>query len=364
MGNKVTMQHIADAAGVSKYVVSKSLSGKSGVNPATRERVRQTAEKLGYRLSSRRPRGVDEDFVERRGRAFRAGDSSGMQKSNVIVLLPNVRHQERGSAYWGRIIDGIGLELERMGSDQIVITDKTGENLHTILKKVQIDGFIGVGEISTDVLHEIGRLKVPVVLIDHSEPLVDATELFANNRESIYSLTNHLIALGHRSIRFVGNIGYARSFRSRWNGYREALGQHGLSWRIDDPLVQLRGNNRSEHESEIREVLKRELRDRTSATHFPTALVCANDAIAISAMNALAALKLRVPMDISVTGFDNIEDSNYTMPPLTTVSVEKEAMGRRAVQVLLTRMENREFPSETIYLRASLIHRDSIGVAP
>jgi LacI family transcriptional regulator len=349
MSNKVTMQHVADAIGVSKYVVSKSLSGKEGVNAATRERVRQAAVKLGYRFNARSGAGTKPG----------AGGSdqsvlSG-EKMTVVVMLPNIRHQFRDSLYWGRILDGITGELDTLGAGAVVITDQTVDSFLSIVHRDNIQGFIGVGEIAAKVLQEVGRLRVPIVLIDHEDLLVEASELFANNRECVYQLTNYLISLGHRAIRFVGNTRYSKSFQSRWSGYKDALEEHGIYVIADDPLASLEGSNRQEHAEEIKRVLAKD----QSQQRFPSALVCANDAIAISAMDALRGMDVRVPEDVSITGFDNIEDSFHAVPKLTTVNVEKEILGRRAVQVLLGRIENPDFPTEIIYMSASLIHRES-----
>lgn len=345
MGDKITMQHIADAVGVSKYVVSKSLSGKAGVNPATRERVRQAAVRLGYRFQARAEQIGEGDQPQQ------AAD-----KATVVVLLPNIRFQARESDYWGRIVDGVTRELESLGLGGIVITDQTIDSFLSIVKKDNIRGFIGVGEIADQVLQEVSRLRVPLVLIDHDDPLVQADELFANNRECVFQLAGHLIALGHRELRFVGNIRYAKSFYSRWSGFKDALEEHGIALpAADDPLAALQGQSRQEHTDELRSILELE-RDQGT---LPTALVCANDAIAIAAINALRMMGMSVPEEMSVTGFDNIEEAYQTLPRLTTVNVEKEMLGRRAAQLLYSRMRTPEFPKETVYMNASPVYRES-----
>ncbi|EES73700.1 sugar-binding domain protein [Paenibacillus sp. oral taxon 786 str. D14] len=350
MGKKITMQHVADAAGVSKYVVSKSLSGKGGVNPATRERVLQVAAKLGYRFHAR-PTNVSQGTVEAIGKT---------RKSTVVVLLPNIRYQLRDSVYWGRIVDGITQELQMNGSRAVVITDQTADSFLSLVDEDNIQGFIGVGQVSTQVLQEAGKLEVPIVLIDHREPLVKSSELFANNRECVYHLTNHLLSLGHRFIYFVGNIDYSFSFLSRWNGYKDAMEEAGLPVSKHHPLSCLEGENRVEHTEQIRAILE----SWKGRNDFPTALVCANDAIAICAINALKSLNVRIPQEVSITGFDNIEDAFFTEPALTTVNVEKELMGRRAVQVLFNHMTHTNFPRETLYMSGSIVYRDSSGQAP
>lgn len=349
MSQKVTMQHVADAAGVSKYVVSKSLSGKGGVNAATKERVLHAAAKLGYRFQARSG-GADGG----------APDADETGKTTVVVLLPNVRYQLLDSVYWGRIVDGITQELEEAEARAVVITDQTADSFLSLVHQDNIQGFIGVGQVSAQVLHEVGRLKVPIVLIDHEEPLIKASELFANNRECTSQLTNHLISLGHHSIYFVGNTDYSLSFLSRWKGYKDAMEEAGLEMPKQHPLSCLQGETRADHAEQIRSILEA----MKGHEDFPTALVCANDAIATSAISALKAMNIEVPDQVSITGFDNIEDAYLSEPRLTTVNVEKELLGKRAVQVLFNHMNRPEFPKETIYMSATIVYRESIAAPP
>ncbi|MOA41961.1 HTH-type transcriptional repressor PurR [compost metagenome] len=121
----------------------------------------------------------------------------------------------------------------------------------------------------------------------------------------------------------------------------------------------MQGDNKIEHEKEIREILES---DRAAGS-LPTAFVCANDAIAVCTMNVLDQMGISVPADISVTGFDNIEDSYTRVPGITTVNVEKETLGRRAVLMLLEKMKYPGFPRESIYMSATIIYRESIDKA-
>lgn len=99
---------------------------------------------------------------------------------------------------------------------------------------------------------------------------------------------------------------------------------------------------------------------RKKAKTLPTALVCANDSTALSVSDILKEEGFSIPEDISVTGFDNIEDALRGVPPLTTVHVPKEAMGRAAVEKLLSRIHNPSAPLEKILIAADIVHRDSV----
>jgi LacI family transcriptional regulator len=196
------------------------------------------------------------------------------------------------------------------------------------------------------------------VLIDHEDSLIPSDTIFANNVDSMSRLTNHLMGNGHSLLHFIGNIRYSRSFRDRWIGFRSVLEEHGLkSPQEDDGMLFLEGMDDGTFREEFRNwVLKRK---RSKA--LPTALVCANDFIALTVSDVLKEEGLHIPEDISVTGFDNIEDASRGVPPLTTVHVPKEAMGRAAVEKLLARIQNPAAPLEKILIAADIVHRESMA---
>jgi LacI family transcriptional regulator len=351
MAKKVTMQKIADHLGVSKFVVSKSLSGKAGVNETTRERVIQAASQLGY-------------FTQKN--AFVQGIkrtppvvSSDRNKQSVLVLMPNIRSQTQDSLYWGKIVDGIALALDQEGLGMVIISENRADNFVNILNPSGILGLVGVGEISTSLLLEVHRIGLPMVLIDHEDPLIPSDTVFANNVDSMARLTNHLMGTGHTQMHFIGNIGFSRSFRDRWIGFRSALEESGMRLPLeDDANLFLEGVE----EDVFQEDFKNWVIKRKKAKTLPTALVCANDKTALTVSDILKVEGLNIPEDISVTGFDNIEDASRGVPPLTTVHVPKEAMGRAAVEKLLSRILHPSAPLEKILIAADIVHRDSVDI--
>ncbi|MEW9702077.1 LacI family DNA-binding transcriptional regulator [Paenibacillus sp. SI8] len=351
MSQKITMQDIADRLGVSKYVVSKALSGKSGVSAATRQRVMQMAGQLGY-LAQKKPALIELDQDKRWN--FK-GTEEG--RSTVLVLMPNIRHQTKESMYWGKILDGISKELESKGADMLTLTLNSAEGLNGSLRPQSLAGVIGVGEISRPLLLEVHRLGLPLVLLDHDDPFISADQVFANNRDSAYRVVQYLLGLDHRAIQFVGNTAFSKSFRERWHGFREALEEAGIAYNPEpfQKLLHLEDLEAQIQEEQIREAIRPHL----GRTSLPSALVCANDRIAYSAVNALRSLGVSVPDEVSVTGFDNIEPEYPNTAELTTVNVTKETIGKRGVDVLFWRMANRDLPAETILIRGDIIVRKS-----
>ncbi|WP_163881920.1 LacI family DNA-binding transcriptional regulator [Paenibacillus favisporus] len=351
MAKKITMQQIADHLGVSKFVVSKALSGKGGVNEMTRERVIQAASQLGYfsqkKAYMRSPR-TEPNTLKRSG-----------AKHSVIVLMPNIRFQNRESLYWGKIMEGISISLEERGLGMVIISEQNVDNFVSLLNPEGILGLIGVGEISTPLLLEVHRMGLPIVLVDMEDPLIPSDTVFANNMDVMARLTTHLIGIGHQRLQFIGNDRYSRSFRDRSIGYRTALDEQGLPSQ-EGLVIPLPDLENGSFESEIRSWISRKIKSKS----LPTALVCANDAIALTARDILIELGVRVPEEVSVSGFDNIADAAKGSPSLTTVHVPKEAMGRRAVEKLLERMDKAETPLEKILLAGDIVYRDSTAPAP
>ncbi|PZD94634.1 LacI family transcriptional regulator [Paenibacillus sambharensis] len=345
MSKKVTMQQIADYLGVSKFVVSKALSGKGGVSAATKERVIQTASQLGYFAQKNA-------YVKNINLGQPLPISTAGSRQSVLVLMPNIRFQTKDSVYWGRILDGISAKTEAEGLGMVIVSEQNVDNFLHILNPNGILGMVGVGQISSSLLLEAHRVGVTMVLVDHEDPLIPTDTVFVNNYDCMYRLTKHLLATGHQEIRFVGDVRYSRSFLDRFAGFRSALEEQGIPLR-DDNLTRL--GEEGEGEEVIRQWAARKKRAHT----LPTAIVCANDSIARDMIRVLSELGVSVPGEVSVTGFDNIEDAYRISPALSTVHVPKEALGERAVIRLLERVRHPGEPLEKILLAGEVIYRDS-----
>lgn len=349
MAKKITMQQIATKLGVSKYVVSKALSGKSGVSAATRERVLETAAQLGY-------------SVNRTGFAEAHPDTaSGLAladgKRTIVVLMPNIRFQTKKNLYWGRVLEGISQEIAALQLQMVIVTEQ-GERVLELFHRHGLLGAIIVGKTPSSVLLDLNRAGLPFVLIDHDDPLVQTDSLFVNNYDSIARIVSHLISLGHRELRFIGPPEYSRSFLERWIGFRMTLEEHRMEPVRGENLPYL--TDRSDNIARMGEWLQTVLAEPRP----PTALVCANDDLALAALVALTRLGIRVPEEMSVTGFDNIEDAYHSTPPLTTINVAKEALGKRAVETLLARIQKPVQPYGKFLMAGEMILRDSAGPLP
>lgn len=352
MAKKVTMQQIADLVGVSKFAVSKALSGKSGVSPQTREKIIQAASKLGYFAQKRnRLPGVREALAHKR---------TAGSRHTVVVLIPNVRYQNRQSVYWGRIIDGVSQALESAHLGMMIVTEQTADRFSQLINPDAVLGLIGIGHITNPLLLEVRNLGLPFVLVDHEDPLIPCDALFMNNYECERRVANYLLGQGHRRQQFVGNIRFSRSFHDRWIGFRSLFEEQQIPLVQDERLLAFEGDNRMEMTGALEPII----RDQAARGTLPTAYVCANDSIAICVTTILMKLGIAVPEQISVFGFDNIDDAALAQPALSTVHVNKEALGRRAVETLLWRINHPDEPKMTMMLAGDLQVRASTAPAP
>lgn len=348
MGKKVTIQKIADYLGVSNFVVSRALSGKSGVKVETKEKIFQAASQLGYFTQ----KGVVPSSIEVNTH------ENNKNKKSVLIVMPNIRNQLKESLYWGTIINGISESLERMSLGMVILTESNSDSLSSVLNPNGFIGLIGVGKISSDIILEVQNLGMPVILIDHEDKLFPTDSIFSNNFDSSYLLTNNLIGLGHKYIQFVGNINYSSSFFDRWLGFRTALEKSGIN--ISNEYYELLHGKTNDDMgyNEIKEWLESKKRKNEQ---LPTALYCANDSIAIHVYKILNELDIKVPDEMSVTGFDNIEDSYMLKPTLTTINVPKEDLGKRAVKALMHRIADKNASNEKVLISGEILFRDSVA---
>jgi LacI family transcriptional regulator len=338
MAKKVTMQQIADYLSVSKYVVSKALAGKVGVSTYTRDKVFEAASMLGY-------------FTQTNGKTEKMKLKVEKGNQTILVLMPNVRYQTKESSYWGKIVQGITNATEKKGLGIVIFTETNVNYLSSVLNLDAFIGVISVGLVSTPLLLEIQRKNIPLVMVDHEDALLTCDTIFNNNFDSSARLANHLIGLGHRSIQFIGDIHYSRSFYDRWMGIRSSLEENKLPVKFDEELCSFEYTN---IEGSFKDWL-----DRQSTKTLPTAFVCANDEIATRVIKSLMEKGVNVPEDISVTGFDNKEVSYQTAPTLTTVNVAKEELGKRSVKMLIHRLNEKDAPFEKLLLSGTNILRES-----
>lgn len=336
MKTKVTIQEIADFTGLSKFAVSRALSGKSGVSAQTRELILKAAGQLGYFKDQNHPSEVRNQQLQEPENRKWAGA--------VLVLFPNVRYQNRESPYWGPVFDGISTRLNQKGLDILTLTEPSNDHMFTLLNPQGILGIVTVGSVSTQNLLEIKKLNIPVVMVDHMDPAFQSDAVFTDNMHSMKQIMTKLISRGYKKYQFIGNIEDAHSFYERWIGFSLALSEYKIEHQQAPSLI-------SRDVENISEALSQAL----NSMELPEVFVCANDTTAMFAMDALKEQGVDVPGQVQMTGFDNTHEH---LPIMATVNVDKELLGMRAVDQLLWRILNPVSNYERLLIQADVIVRD------
>jgi LacI family transcriptional regulator len=219
-----------------------------------------------------------------------------------------------------------------------------------VLSKKQVDGiiFMTTSE-QIDSLNLLLRNQMPVVVIDRDLPDIEVDTVFTDNRQGGYLATRHLIDLGHQKIACISGPSSLTPGGVRAIAYRQALAEAGLSPQAE--FLQY-GDYHADSGMEIAEYL-------LNLNDPPTAIFACNDLMALGVLRAAAERGLRVPEDLSVVGYDDIELVRYLTPPLTTVAQPKAEIGTRAAHLLVERITNRNYPTRRSTLPPKLVVRKS-----
>jgi LacI family transcriptional regulator len=324
-----TIYQVAERAGVSIATVSRVHRQADRVAPRTRDRVRQAIDELSYR-PSRLGRSLAHGSHDAIGVVF--PDLSGPYFSTVILGY------EEATSAGGRSVMILGTHGRPGSVDQVLnMADR-------------VDGLVVMSQtIGDDIVEELERRRVPVVLLARP-PAGAADSVRTENRHTAATLVRHLIDHGHRSIAFLGDPRGSADAGERWQGFLDAHRDAGIDPALD-PIA----------------CGYRELDGRVAGARVlarpgrPTAIVGANDEIALGALDAARAHGIRVPDELAITGWDDIPMSRHTHPALTTVRQPMLDLGRRAAALLDERIStNRTEPRHEV-LPTELVVRSSCG---
>ncbi|WP_329492700.1 LacI family DNA-binding transcriptional regulator [Kitasatospora herbaricolor] len=307
-----SLKDVAQRAGVSVKTVSNVVNNYPHVTPAMRERVQQAIDELGYRPN----------LIARHLRKGRTGI--------IALAVP-----ELGNPYFAELAGAVIDAAAR--HDYTVLLDHTGGRRENEILVSQgfrahvIDGLI-LSPIELEAEDLLGRSEdAPLVLLGEREYEAPYDQIAIDNVAAARSAVRHLTGLGHRRIAFLGarRESARRPAHLRLRGWREELTAAGLP--CDDSLVAATdGYGRVDGAAAMNALLDRGER--------PDAVFAYNDLVALGAMRVLTERRLRVPQDVSVVGFDDIEEGRFSPVALTTVSPDKQAIARLAVQRVVARL--------------------------
>jgi LacI family repressor for deo operon, udp, cdd, tsx, nupC, and nupG len=329
------IQDVAKLADVSTATVSRALATPERVSPEARARVLEAIAKTGY-------------VPNPAARTLRS------QKTlMVLVVLPDL-----ANTFFSKILRGIEETLFEAGYGMI-ISDLDGSPE----KEAHFAAFTAAGRVDGAILlngHLFGqsregegkpaRTTIPLVAACEAIPGADIPQIEVDNRAAACRMTQHLASLGHRSIAYVSGPASNILERERFQGFKDGLERAGLMF---DPALVIPGDYTIE--SGVRAG-----QDLVARSSRPTAVFCTSDEMAIGLMRTLFSAGLRVPEDISVAGFDDIEFAAVAEPPLTTIHQPRRELGQAAASALIDLLQGRPSPKR-IRLETELVIRDSVA---
>lgn len=326
---RVTIQHIADHLGISKFAVSRALSGKTGVSDGTRQQIVDAARQLGYVLKDR----------------------------SVAANAIEVIFKDRSTAsreLWVDVQNGIDHEAKQHGFRMSVRWDATPSNL--LNPPGDAIGYVLVGPQRPETLEAALASQLPAVLVNHIvPPLWPKDQVSAADIEAGISVAHYLHRLGHRKVVYAqGRLGFPGRL-ARLSGFAEAIAALG-----DMELREI-GFSDDRAAGDLREAVT----SMAAAGFEPTAFFCGSDIVAVTVASELMRIGLRIPEDVSVIGHADYAIATQFSPQLTTVHMPHREMGIVSVRVLLSRAGVTDFlghlPAQRINLVPNLVERQSSG---
>lgn len=319
---KTTIKDISKLAGVSISTVSRALNNTGRINPDTRFRILALSKRLGYR-----PSAVARSLVLRRTKA-------------VMLLTPDITN-----SYFAEITKVISENCREKGYN--ILLGNTNENPNVeaeyldILKEGVVDGAIVAPLSSTrnmDRFMDLVRANFPIVLFDTALDRLKMSQVIVDNKGGAETAVDYLYSKGHRNIAFIAGDIQVQTTNQRYLGFLSEHKKKGLEVRDEYILLNqqplevggIKGMNRL-----------------LSLPDPPTAIFAANDLVAIGCITSTLQHGRRVPQDVAVVGYDNIDIGAFINIPLTTVAQPKKEIGQKTVGLIVDLINNRRKKGDT-----------------
>ncbi len=326
-----TIKDVARLVGVSTATVSHVINNTRYVSDGLKKKILEAIDELHYH-----PNAVARSLVKK-------------ETHTIGIIISDILNP-----FYTAIVRGIedvtyqsGYNVMLCNSDE----DPGKEVLYIqILIERRIDGLVISSAFKDGVHPLLSKLKmVSLVTIVRKVRGLAVDSVFGDNVEGVYQAVRHLIQLGHRRIAIISGPTRLSSGEERLLGYQKALGDHGIT--VDSNFIKFGDFKRESGYTLTKEVLQQK--------EVPTALFVANNQMTIGALNAINELGIRVPKDLSLVSFDDMEWYSFLNPPLTTVEQSPYLMGKTAGEMLLQRINKKRKSIKKIIIPSRLIVRES-----
>jgi DNA-binding LacI/PurR family transcriptional regulator len=301
---EMNLHDVARRAGVSIATVSRVLNDSGAVKALTRARVLRAVELLDYHPNAN-------------ARAMSLGNNR-----TLGVIVSNF-----DNPYFVDVVRALETEAERNGYETLLTnTNYSPKRLAAgfeLMLGRRVAGIAAiVSEMAPDLVDRLRRSRTPVVVSGVTARGPNITNIQVNCRKGMERVMEHLRALGHRRVAFFGHHSALESLSDRRQAFTGQIARSGAKSRAFSAADSLQGGRQA-------------VRDLAASRFQATAVVCANDRLALGALREFRERGIRVPADVSVTGFDNIEYSEYASPALTTVHIPRDRIGSAAFACLI-----------------------------
>lgn len=328
MAKKTRIKDIATMCGVSIAAVSRALKGQPGLSDETRQRILSIAQAEGYDFSRLRS-GRIKRLLFLLHREHNIASALPFYSTVMLGVVDVCRENE------------IAMSFQPIGPDDAI---------SELISLHQPDALICAGYLEPEVLAELRQTALPVALVDLWA--ADFPCVNPDNFHGGFVATRHLLEQGRTRIAFLGTSQRHYSIRQRVEGYQQALFDAGLmlapEYRVEVPPVK-----------DIEQALVEGMTKLLALAQPPDAIFAYNDVAALVALRECARRGIRVPEDVAIVGFDDIDAAAWSHPPLSTVAVDKRELGRDAFQLLLNDENERR-----LLLPVRLVVRESSTANP
>lgn len=336
MKDKATIRDVATAAGVSAATVSYVLNGKKKVSEETRNAVLEIIRQMEYvpDLNAR-----------------------GLSRKDTRLIGVVVPQTEPGSTlmfrnnFYSEILGSIEFHARQNGYHVLISATDVTEDYLKLIQERNLDGVIIIGTYQSEFLSRLKELEVPVVLVDSYCKYDWFHAIRIDDEKASYMATKYVLDAGHRKIALVSGILHENGvMKKRFKGYQRALADYGISY---SNKYLFEGN--VDYDSGVK--IARQIAEQEMDI---TAVVATADIFAIGLIKGFYEAGIRVPEDISVMGFDDLDIAAYLTPGLTTIKQQIVFKGERAVNLLVQNMEDPNMSKVEEILPVHLIERDSV----
>jgi LacI family transcriptional regulator, galactose operon repressor len=329
----MNLEQVARRAKVSTATVSRVLNNASVVKSSTRARVMRAIEELKYHPN------------------LHARHLAGGKSSTIGVIVSNMENP-----FFFDIYKTVESDAHAGGYEVVVAnTDYRSEQLVASIRLMigrRVAGLAAiVSEMEPALIDELTDSGMPVVFYDVGTPRKNITNIRVDYRRGIEKVVDYLHHLGHRRLGFVGHHAVLGPINERMKTVMDAVA------RIPELEV------RTSADSDTLEGGRQATRSLLGSGFQPTAIVCVNDIMAVGALRELRERGLRVPQDVSVTGFDNVKLSEFCYPALTTVHIPRDRIGHIICERLAPKPDRPDVGDQEIVIDPELVLRDSTGPA-